>query len=73
MLQQLKEFLRKYSGRLLGASAGLTAAILFLTVGFWSTLLILICVGIGYVIGLLRDSKEEFLEFVERILPKGFK
>jgi uncharacterized membrane protein len=73
MLPQLKEFLRKYSGRLLGASVGLTAAVLFLTIGFFRTLLILICVGIGYFIGLFRDSKEEFLEFVERILPKGFK
>jgi uncharacterized membrane protein len=46
---------------------------LFLSIGFFRTMLILICVGIGFFVGLFKDSKEEFLEFVERILPKGFK
>jgi uncharacterized membrane protein len=69
----MKEFMRKYSGRLIGSSIGLAIAVLFLSIGFFRTLLILICVGIGYFLGLFRDSKEEFLEFVERILPKVFK
>jgi uncharacterized membrane protein len=69
----MKEFMRKYSGRLIGSSAGLVVAILFLLLGFFRTLLILICVAAGFFIGLFRDSKEEFLEFVERILPKGLK
>jgi len=73
MGSQMKEFMRKYSGRLIGSSIGLAIAVLFLSIGFFRTLLILICVGIGYFLGLFRDSKEEFLEFVERILPKVFK
>lgn len=73
MLEQLKAFLRKYAGRLTGAGIGLVIAILFLTLGFWGTLLIAICVGIGFFLGMFRDSREEFLEFVERILPKGLK
>lgn len=73
MLEQMKEFLRKYSGRLAGSAVGLVIAILFLTLGFFKTLLILICVGIGFFLGMFRDSREEFLEFVERILPKGLK
>ena len=67
-------FIRKYLGRLIGSAAGLTVAILFLTLGFFRTLLILLCLGAGYGLGMyFRDSKEEFLEFVERILPKGIK
>jgi uncharacterized membrane protein len=73
MLEQLKEFLRKYWGRVLGSAAGLLVAVLFLTVGFFRTLLIVICMAVGYFLGMFRDSKEEFLEFVERILPKGLK
>lgn len=73
MLEQMKEFLRKYLGRVLGSSAGLLVAVLFLTLGFFRTLLIVICVAAGFFLGMFRDSKEEFLEFVERILPKGLK
>lgn len=73
MFAHVKEFMRKYTGRVIGSSAGLVIAVLFLTIGFWRTLLVLVCVGIGFSIGLFRDSKEEFLEFVERILPKGFR
>jgi uncharacterized membrane protein len=73
MLEQVKEFLRKYLGRVAGSAAGLAVAILFLTLGFFRTLLILICISIGFFLGMFRDSKEEFLEFVERILPKGLK
>lgn len=73
MLEHVKEFLRKYWGRAAGSAAGLAVAILFLSLGFFRTLLIVICVGIGFFLGMFRDSREEFLEFVERILPKGLK
>jgi uncharacterized membrane protein len=73
MLEQMKEFMRKYLGRIAGSAAGLVIAILFLTLGFFRTVLILICIGVGFFFGMFRDSREEFLEFVERILPKGLK
>ena len=73
MFSQLKELLHKYSGRLTGSAAGLVVAIFFLSLGFFRTLLILICIGVGFFIGLFRDSKEGFLEFLEKILPKGLK
>jgi uncharacterized membrane protein len=73
MLERVKEFMRIYWGRVLGSAAGLTVAILFLTIGFFRTLLIVICMAAGFFLGMFRDSKEEFLEFVERILPKGLK
>ena len=73
MPEAVKEFLRKYGGRALGSAAGLVIAILFLTLGFFRTILIVLCIGVGFGLGMLKDSKEEFLEFVERILPKGLK
>ena len=68
-----REFLRKNCGRLIGSAVGFIVAILFLSLGFFRTLLILICIGAGFFIGLFKDSKEDFLEFLERILPKGLK
>jgi uncharacterized membrane protein len=73
MRDTVREFLRKYFGRLAGSTAGLIVAVLFLTLGFFRTLLILICIAAGFGLGMFRDSREEFLEFVERILPKGIK
>lgn len=37
--------------RWLGALLGLIAAILLLTLGFWRTLLIVLCVGTGWFLG----------------------
>jgi uncharacterized membrane protein len=68
-----REFLRKNCGRLIGSGVGFIIAILFLSLGFFRTLLILLCIGVGFFIGLFMDSKEDFLEFLERILPKGLK
>ena len=73
MSDTVKDFIRRYLGRIAGSSVGLVVAVLFLTLGFFRTLLIIICMAIGFGLGMFRDSKEEFLEFVERILPKGIK
>lgn len=48
-------FLAKNWGKLAGGLLGLIAAILFLTVGFWPTILILFCTLMGLLIGWLVD------------------
>ena len=73
MSDTVKDFIRRYLGRIAGSALGLVVAVLFLTLGFFRTLLIIICMAIGFGLGMFRDSKEEFLEFMERILPKGIK
>jgi uncharacterized membrane protein len=73
MSNAVREFLRKYFGRVAGSAVGLLVAVLFLTLGFFRTLLILLCMAVGFGLGMYRDSKEEFLDFMERILPKGIK
>lgn len=71
MWETVKGILRRYGGRIGGAAAGLTVAILLLTLGFFRTLLIVLCVGAGFVVGMLLDSKEEFMEMLGKILPKN--
>ena len=44
-------------GRLVFTALGLTAAILFLTLGFFKTMVIIICCAIGYAIGSAADGK----------------
>ena len=48
--------LRPYSGRILLTAIGFIVAILFLTIGFWRTLLIVILTGIGYMLGKWEDG-----------------
>ena len=40
-----------------GAILGILFAILFLTIGFWKTLLIVLCCLIGALIGAVKDKK----------------
>lgn len=52
----LPQSLQPYSGRILLTAIGFVVAILFLTIGFWRTLLIAVLTAIGYLIGQWRDG-----------------
>lgn len=49
--QTIAAAVKAHLGPLAGGLAGLVVAILFLTLGFWRTLLILLCVGVGVFVG----------------------
>ncbi|MCK9222867.1 MAG: DUF2273 domain-containing protein [Limnochordia bacterium] len=55
-------------GKVLGAILGLVTGLLFLRYGFFRTLLVLLCIAIGYVIGRRLDSGQEFTDFLDRLL-----
>lgn len=63
----------KYRGKAVGVTIGLIFSLLVLIIGFWRTLFILLCVGAGYYIGNKYDKGESFLEFLDKILPKGMR
>ena len=56
--------------RLIGPLLGLVTAILFLTIGFFKTLLILICVTAGFVIGYFFDDKADLGSMVDRVMSR---
>ncbi|MGI5850802.1 MAG: DUF2273 domain-containing protein [Clostridiales bacterium] len=70
-----KEFFTKawqeHKGRIVGVSLGLIVGIVFVTIGFWKTVILLMCVGIGYWLGGMTDKQEKFMNFLDKILPKG--
>lgn len=55
--------------KLLGAALGLIAAVLFLTLGFWRTMLILVLVGGGAAAGAFLDRGQKLADVVDRIFP----
>jgi len=66
---ELLSLLRRYFFAILGGVLGLIFAVLFLTIGFWRTLLILVLMGGGVFGGIILDRKESFVNFLDRILP----
>lgn len=55
---------KPYSGRIIWIIAGIITAILFLTIGFWRTILIVILALIGYAIGVYKDNPLHFMQWL---------
>ncbi|MCL6581205.1 MAG: DUF2273 domain-containing protein [Firmicutes bacterium] len=57
---------------MIGTVTGLWAGFGIMALGLWWTLFISACVGVGYFIGKrLDESQEDFLDFLDRVLPPG--
>lgn len=61
MLDRLITLLwQEHRGKSVGVILGLTASILFVTMGFWRTIFIVICLAVGYWIGKRVDEHHSF-------------
>lgn len=69
-LSRLGETIKPYRGRLFGLTAGLIVAVLFLTIGFFKTFLIIICVAVGFIVGFFFDDKADLGNMVDRIMSR---
>lgn len=59
--------LRPYSGRILGVAIALTIAILFMTIGFFRTLLVVVLAACGYGLGVFFDDPRRFSLWLENV------
>ena len=64
--QQFINILKSFIWRIIGFLAFLIIAILFLTLGFWKTILIIVLCLIGIGIGYIKDRTQDFLNFLNR-------
>lgn len=55
--------------KLLGAAIGLVLAILFLTLGFWRTMLIIVLVGGFGAAGAWLDREQKLSDVLDRFFP----
>ncbi|MBF4500375.1 DUF2273 domain-containing protein [Savagea sp. SN6] len=60
-------WLRTYRWRIMGALGMLLIAILFLTLGFWKTMLIVGLSALGWGIGYMKDHSESVFLFLNRV------
>ena len=65
--QQLINIFKAFKWRIIGFLAFLLIAILFLTLGFWKTILIIVLCLIGIGIGYIKDRTQDFLNFLNRL------
>ncbi len=72
MLRRFYKFYRNYRQCVNGAAIGLVVGLLFVLIGFFKTLIIGICVFIGFYIGKkLRADKDFLKKLLDRLLPPG--
>lgn len=64
--QNVINFVKSHIGRIIGFLVFLIIAILFLTLGFWKTVLIIVLCLIGIGIGYIKDRRQQFLNFLNR-------
>lgn len=57
--------------KLLGAAIGLVLAILFLTLGFWRTMLIIVLVGGFGAVGAWLDRGQKLSDVLDRFFPES--
>ncbi|MGI6606097.1 MAG: DUF2273 domain-containing protein [Peptococcia bacterium] len=70
MLEQILAEIFKHRGKVLGLIAGLVFGLMVIKVGFWQTLFITLCLGLGYAIGKRIDDNESLKEVIERIIKE---
>ena len=63
---------KNYRGRFLCTLLGLFVGIMFLWLGFFKTIFLLICISGGFFLGNKLDKNEDILEWLDRLLPPGY-
>ncbi|EIQ3993646.1 DUF2273 domain-containing protein [Staphylococcus pseudintermedius] len=66
-VEQFAKILQSYKWRIIGFFFFLIIAILFLTLGFWKTILIIVLCLIGIGVGYIKDRTQDFLNLLNRV------
>lgn len=68
---KLTDFYKTHKGEIIGAGIGAFFGILIMLFGFWRTIFVGLCTVIGFYIGRKFQNKDELIELLDRILPRG--
>jgi uncharacterized membrane protein len=67
------EFINSHRGIIIGIGIGFLIGILILSIGFFKTLFLAICVGIGAFFGTKNKLRKRLFEILDKILPNLFR
>lgn len=68
----LLEIWENHRGRCIGVLAGVAIGLMFILLGFFKAVFLLVCIGIGYFLGNKVDNNEDLMDLLDRILPPGY-
>ncbi len=71
-MEAFKQFVDKNKGWLFGAVAGILVAVLMLIIGFFPTLLILICATVGGIISSFSVIRQTISSWIKGLMYKIF-
>jgi uncharacterized membrane protein len=66
-------FIKTHKGVVIGGCVGFVIGAFILWVGFFNTLFLALCVGIGVFFGSNNKFRKKLFEILDRILPDVFK
>lgn len=68
MLNKLIEYiLTEHRGKVIGVTLGLVVSILFVTLGFWRTVFVVLCILSGYLIGKKVDEQMDLEAWIKNL------
>ncbi len=69
--EQIASWIKENPGKTVGAALGFVLGILLFTIGWWKTLIILILVLIGFIIGKSRDENISVIDLISSFFRRN--
>ena len=66
-IEWFKGYFAEHPATVIGVGAGIVLGLAFAVFGFWKTLVVALCVGVGLLIGLQLDNGNDFSDMLERL------
>lgn len=62
--------INNHPGKFIGTVIGWILGLLIVTLGFWKTLILMLFIAVGFILGKRQDDHKDVLTWLERILNK---
>jgi uncharacterized membrane protein len=69
--EQIALWIKENPGKTVGAAIGFVLGVLLFTIGWWKTLIILILVLIGFIIGKSRDENIPVIDLISSFFRRN--
>lgn len=70
LTRYISDFVNENPGKSVGAVSGLILGVLILTFGFWKTIVILLFIILGFIIGKMIDDGDSGIEAIKNIFRR---
>ena len=65
--------IKNHKGKAVGILLGLLFGTLVLHIGFWYSIFLFVCAGVGLYLGIMHDRGERLAAFFDKIMTKRMK